>query len=215
MRQTLLSRFGNPNERVHKALSALKRGEGIIVTDDENRENEGDLIFAAETVTIPQMTSLIRDCSGIVCLCLTDEKVRSLGLPLMVQNNTSRYGTAFTVSIDASEGITTGVSAADRVTTVKAAIADKAAPADLVKPGHMFPLVASDGGVLVRKGHTEAAVDLARLAGLKPYGLLCELMNADGTMSRLPEVVTFAEKHCMVVITIEDLVAYRLLPDAS
>jgi len=133
----------------------------------------------------------------------------------MVQNNTSRYGTAFTVSIDASEGITTGVSAADRVTTVKAAIADKAAPADLVRPGHMFPLVASDGGVLVRKGHTEAAVDLARLAGLKPYGLLCELMNADGTMSRLPEVVAFAEKHCMVVITIEDLVAYRLLPDAS
>ncbi len=209
MHQTLLSRFGSPRERVEKAISSLKRGEGIIVTDDEDRENEGDLIFAAESVTVPQMNMLIRVCSGIVCLCITPEKARALGLPFMVQQNTSRFGTAFTVSIDAAENISTGVSAADRVVTVKAAIADNAGPGDLSQPGHMFPVVATPDGVLKRKGHTEATVDLVRLAGLKPYGLLCELMNPDGTMSRLPEIAEFAEKNMIAVATIADLVDYR------
>ncbi len=210
MHQTLLARFGNPLERVERALSSLKLGKGVIVTDDENRENEGDLIFAAESITIPQMNLLIRDCSGIVCLCLPGEKAQSLDLPMMVQRNTSRFGTAFTVSIDAAQGVTTGVSAADRVTTVKAAIAENASPEDLSRPGHIFPIVASPGGVLARKGHTEATVDLPRIAGLKPYGLLCELMNPDGTMSRLPEIVTWAEEHRVVVTTIADLITYRL-----
>jgi len=210
MPQTLLSQFGNPMTRVEKALTALKNGQGVVVTDDEKRENEGDLIFAAQSVTVPQMNMLIRECSGIVCLCLTAERAQTLALPLMVQNNTSRFGTAFTVSVDAAEGITTGVSAADRVATVKAAVADGAQPSDLKQPGHMFPLIAAPGGVLKRRGHTEACVDLARLAGLKPYGLLCELMKPDGSMSRLPEVVQFARQNEMVVITIEDLADYRL-----
>jgi 3,4-dihydroxy 2-butanone 4-phosphate synthase / GTP cyclohydrolase II len=210
MPQTLLSRFGNPIQRVEKALNSLQRGDGVIVTDDENRENEGDLIFAAQSITTNQMVRLIRECSGIVCLCLPAEKAQALGLHPMVQHNTSRFGTAFTVSIDAAGGVTTGVSAADRVATVKAVIADNAVPADLRQPGHMFPITAAIGGVLKRRGHTEATVDLPRLAGLKPYGLLCELMNADGSMSRLPELVTYAENHGIVVITIDDLVAYRL-----
>lgn len=209
MSETLLSQFGNPFLRVEKALSALRCGQGIIVTDDEQRENEGDLIFAAETLTVPQMNMLIRECSGIVCLCLTPEKVEALALPMMVQNNISRFGTAFTVSVDAAKGVTTGASAADRVTTVKVATADNARPEDLNRPGHMFPLRALPGGVLVRRGHTEATVDLMRLAGLKPYGVLCELMNPDGTMAHLPEVVAFAQKHHLPVLTIEDLVSYR------
>lgn len=210
MDQTLLTRFGTPEERVEKALDSLRRGEGIIVTDDENRENEGDLIFAAETITVPQMNMLIRSCSGIVCLCVPPEKAESLHLPIMVRQNTSRFGTNFTVSIDAAEGITTGVSAADRVTTVRTFIADDAVPEDLGRPGHIFPIVAAPGGVLKRNGHTEATVDFPRLAGFKPYGLLCELMNPDGTMSRLPDIVTFAEKHRMVVTTVADLVRYRM-----
>jgi 3,4-dihydroxy 2-butanone 4-phosphate synthase len=208
MHQTLLTQFGNPLERVEKALYSLKRGRGVIVTDDEDRENEGDLIFAAESVTVPQMNMLIRKCSGIVCLCVTAEKAQALGLPMMVQNNTSRFGTAFTISIDAAVGITTGVSAADRVATVRTAIADEAGPLDLRRPGHMFPLVASSGGVLKRRGHTEATVDLPRLAGLKPCGLLCELMNPDGTMSRLPEIVSFARKNSVPLVSIQDLITF-------
>jgi 3,4-dihydroxy 2-butanone 4-phosphate synthase len=211
MHQTLLTRFGSPLKRVEKALNSLRQGNGVIVTDDEDRENEGDLIFAAGSITVLQMNMLIRECSGIVCLCLPPQKAQALDLPMMVQHNTSRFGTAFTVSIDAAHGITTGVSAADRVTTVKAAIAEKAVPQDLCRPGHVFPLVAAPGGVLARKGHTEAVVDLTRLAGLKPYGLLCELMKPDGAMARLPEIVTFAEKSGMLVTTIADLVAYRTL----
>ena len=210
MNQSLLLPFGTPYQRVEHALTALRNGHGILVTDAEDRENEGDLIFPAETLTQSQMALLIRECSGIVCLCLTDERVRALQLPMMVENNGSRFQTAFTVTIEAAQGVTTGVSAADRVTTIKAAIADDAKPEDLQRPGHVFPLRARPGGVLERAGHTEATVDLMRLAGLKPYGVLCELTNPDGTMARLPEVVTFARQHYMTVVTIEDLIQYRI-----
>lgn len=187
---------------------SLKNGGGILVLDDEDRENEGDLIFPAETITPEQMAVLIRECSGIVCLCLTEEKTAELELPMMVQNNTSSYGTGFTVTIEAAEGVTTGVSAADRVTTVRAAIKDGAKPSDLNKPGHVFPLRARKGGVLERKGHTEATVDFMRLAGLRPYGVLCELTNPDGTMARTPEVLAFGKAHSYPVVTIEDLISY-------
>ncbi len=209
MNQNLLEKFGTPYERVENALDALCNAKGVLVVDDENRENEGDLIFAAESVTEKQMALLIRECSGIVCLCLTEEKVRELDLPMMVRNNSSRYQTAFTVSIEAAKGVTTGVSAADRVATVKAAIADDARPEDLHRPGHIFPLRARAGGVLERPGHTEATVDLTRLAGLKPCGVLCELTNEDGTMARLEQIVAFAERHDYPVVTIEDIEYYR------
>ncbi|MGD9506725.1 MAG: 3,4-dihydroxy-2-butanone-4-phosphate synthase [Syntrophobacteraceae bacterium] len=209
MNQLLLNRFGSSSERMENALDALRSGQGILVTDDENRENEGDLIFAAETLTEEQMAMLIRECSGIVCLCLTDDRVRKLELPMMVESNSSRYQTAFTVSIEAAEGVTTGVSAADRVATIRAAIADDAKPEDLHRPGHIFPLRARPGGVLERGGHTEATVDMARLAGLKPYGVLCELTNPDGTMARLPQIADFAAKHAFPVLTVQDIVRYR------
>jgi len=209
MDQSLLNQFGSPAERVEKALAALRDGQGILVTDNEDRENEGDLIFAAQTLTPDQMAMLIRECSGIVCLCMTDEKIRSLNLPMMVRENASRYQTAFTVSIEAAHGVTTGVSAADRTTTVLAAASDTAAPADIASPGHVFPLRARPGGVLERGGHTEATVDMTRMAGLAPCGVLCELTNPDGTMARLPEIVAFARTHGMPVCTVDDIVAYR------
>jgi 3,4-dihydroxy 2-butanone 4-phosphate synthase len=206
---SLLSRFGNSIERVERALEALGQGNGILLVDDEDRENEGDLIYSAQHLNPEQMALMIRECSGIVCLCLTDERIRQLELPMMVENNTSKNGTAFTVTIEAREGVTTGVSAQDRVTTIRAAVAEKAKPADLSHPGHVFPLRAQPGGVLTRRGHTEGTVDLMRLAGLQPAGVLCELTNADGTMARLPEVVAFAQAHGMPVLSIEDLVEYR------
>ncbi len=208
MNQSLLTPFGNPFERVENALAALRDGLGVLVVDDEDRENEGDLIFSAEKMTIPQMALMIRECSGIVCLCLTEERIAQLELPMMVENNTSPYQTGFTVTIEAVEGVTTGVSASDRITTIKTAVADNAKPSDLNKPGHVFPLRARNGGVLTRRGHTEATVDLMRLAGLKPYGVLCEVQNEDGSMARLPEIVNLANKHKMPVLSIEDLVAY-------
>lgn len=209
MNQNLLSTFGDSYTRVTNALENLRNGNGVLVTDNEDRENEGDLIFPAETLTNSQMAMLIRECSGIVCLCLTDSKVRELGLDMMVEKNTSAYGTGFTVTIEAAEGVTTGVSAADRVTTIKAAIEDNAKPSDLNKPGHVFPLRARAGGVLERGGHTEATVDLMTLAGLKSCGVLCELTNPDGTMARLPEIVDFAKKNNFCVLTVDDIVAYR------
>ena len=209
MNQKLLTKFGNPFERVENALAAIRRGSGVVVTDDESRENEGDLIYSAELLRDDQMAMLIRECSGIVCLCLTQEKVESLKLPMMVDQNTSRYGTAFTVSIEAARGVTTGVSAADRVTTVKAAVADNAAPEDLNRPGHIFPIKAKPGGVLERAGHTEATIDLMSLAGLKPYGVLCEVTNPDGTMARLPELVDFAERNSLPMLSVDDLIQYR------
>jgi len=209
MNQALLTHFGNADKRMENALTALRCGRGILVTDNEDRENEGDIFFAAESLTDEQMAILIREGSGIVCLCLTEERVQALELPMMVDVNTSSFGTPFTISIEAATGVTTGVSAADRVTTVKAAIADPVNPEQLVRPGHVFPLKAKRGGVLERPGHTEANVDLMRLAGLKPFGVLCELTNPDGTMARLPEIIAFAKKNNMPVVTVDDVIAYR------
>ena len=198
-----------PIERVEKALEAMRSGNGVLVVDDENRENEGDIIFAAEKMTQEQMAMMIRYCSGIVCLCLPQSKMKELDLPQMVEKNTSSYGTAFTVTIEAKEGVTTGVSAHDRLTTIKAAIKNGAKPDDLSRPGHVFPLCARNGGVLERDGHTEASVDLARLAGLNPSGVLCELTNDDDSMARLPQVVAFGLTHHMTVVSILDIIAYR------
>lgn len=209
MDQPLLTRYGTSMQRVEQGLTALKNGQGVIVTDDEDRENEGDLIFPAQSITPPQMALLIRECSGIVCLCMPEERITELGLPMMVKNNTGRFQPAFTVSIEAARGVTTGVSATDRVTTIRAAVADDAGPHSLNTPGHIFPLKARSGGVLERPGHTEASVDLMTLAGLKPFGVICELTNPDGTMARLPEIVTFADAHDMSVLTIADILDYR------
>lgn len=211
MNQTLLSAFGTPLERVERALESLREGRGVMVLDDENRENEGDMIFPAETMTVEQMALTIRHGSGIVCLCLTEERRKQLDLPMMVDNNTSAYGTGFTVTIEAASGVTTGVSAADRITTIKAAIADGAKPSDLNRPGHVFPLRAQPGGVLTRGGHTEATIDLVTLAGFRPAGVLCELTNDDGSMAHAPECIEFAQQHDMAVVTIEDLIEYRQL----
>ena len=209
MREQTLSEYGDGPARVAKALAALRRGSGVLVVDDEDRENEGDLIFSAQHLTQAQMAQLIRECSGIVCLCLTPERAEQLALPPMVEANSSRYGTAFTVTIEAAQGVTTGVSAADRLTTVRAACAPGAGPGDLHRPGHVFPLRARPGGVLERPGHTEATVDLMRLAGLEPCGVLCELTNPDGTMARLPEILAFAAREGYPVMTVADLVAAR------
>ncbi|MDF7681869.1 3,4-dihydroxy-2-butanone-4-phosphate synthase [Enterobacteriaceae bacterium ESL0689] len=209
MNQSLFSTFGTAFERVQRACDALREGRGVIVLDDENRENEGDMVFAAENMTVEQMALTIRHGSGIVCLCLTDQRRQQLDLPMMVEHNTSAYGTGFTVTIEAAAGVTTGVSASDRVTTIRAAIADDARPSDLNRPGHVFPLRAQPGGVLVRGGHTEATIDLMTLAGLKPAGVLCELTNDDGSMARAPQCVAFARQHNMPVVTIADLIAWR------
>ncbi|MGB2079571.1 MAG: 3,4-dihydroxy-2-butanone-4-phosphate synthase, partial [Vibrio sp.] len=197
------------------AIAAIKQGQGVLVLDDEDRENEGDLIYSAETMTDAQMALMIRECSGIVCLCLTDEQANHLELPPMVVKNNSQNQTAFTVSIEAKKGVTTGVSAADRNTTIKTAIADGAKADDLARPGHVFPLRARQGGVLERRGHTEGTVDLMRLAGLKPAGVLCEVANPDGSMARMPEIIAFGQTHQMPVLTIEDIAQYRLLQLAT
>ena len=195
--------------RVGQALQALREGRAVVLQDDDDRENEADLIVAAERLSVPMMALLIRECSGIVCLCLTDDALHRLRLPPMVAHNRSRYGTAFTISIEARNGVGTGVSAADRVTTVRAAIAADARAHDIVSPGHVFPLRAAPGGVLSRRGHTEGAVDLARLARLAPAAVLCELMIADGTMARGAQVQRFAHAHDFPLLTIAELVAYR------
>lgn len=196
-------------ERVEKAISCLQAGKGILLVDDENRENEGDIIYSAEKMTVKDMALMIRECSGIVCLCLTSEKCRSLGLHQMVDDNTSKNQTAFTISIEAKEGVTTGVSAADRIQTIKTAIAQDAKPEDLSHPGHVFPLQAKDNGVLERRGHTEGSVDLVKLAGLGDTAVLCELTNEDGTMARMPEIINFAEKHGMTVVSVDDICRFR------
>lgn len=210
-----LSTFGTPVERVTRAVAQLRAGGGILVMDDEARENEGDIIFPASTITEQQMALLIREGTGIVCLAMTDARLQALDLPQMVQNNTSGMGTAFTVSIEAKRGVTTGVSAADRVTTIRTAIAQDTKPADLARPGHVFPLRAHSGGISARAGHTEASVDLVERAGHPPAAVLCELTNADGTMARLPEIIAFAEVHGMPVVTIEDLKVYMATPQTQ
>nr|WP_320050890.1 3,4-dihydroxy-2-butanone-4-phosphate synthase [uncultured Desulfuromonas sp.] len=209
MNQTLDTLFGTPQQRVQKAIDALQRGHGVIVTDDEDRENEGDLIFSADHLTSEQMAMLIRECSGIVCLCLTEEKVEQLQLPMMVKDNQSHYQTAFTVSIEAAEGVTTGVSAADRVTTVRAAASPDSHPAAIHSPGHVFPLKARSGGVLERRGHTEATVDLMALSGLNPCGVLCEVTQENGEMARMPYLINFCQKHYLPLVTIDDIVRYK------
>jgi len=194
------------SERLKRALHDLRLGRPIILTDDFERENEADLIVAAEKITTDTMVMLIRDCSGIVCLCLTDEQLGALQLAPMVAHNESRFGTAFTVSIEARQGVSTGVSAADRVTTIRAALAGKAE--NLVSPGHVFPLRAQPGGVLTRRGHTEGSVDLVRLAGLKPAAVLCELMNPDGSMARGADLNAYAQQHDLVILSIAELAAH-------
>ena len=206
---SLLAEFGEPITRVENALTALREGRGVLLLDDEDRENEGDIIYSVEHLTTAQMALMIRECSGIVCLCLTDEHANKLELPPMVTNNNSANQTAFTVSIEAKEGVTTGVSAQDRVTTIKTAANRNAKPSDLARPGHVFPLRARAGGVLSRRGHTEGTVDLMQMAGLMPAGVLCELTNEDGSMAKTPEIVAFGLKHNMPVLTIEDMVMYR------
>ncbi|WP_047042444.1 3,4-dihydroxy-2-butanone-4-phosphate synthase [Vibrio mexicanus] len=206
---SLLAEFGNPITRVENALAALKEGRGVLLLDDEDRENEGDIIYSVEHLTTEQMALMIRECSGIVCLCLTDEQANKLELPPMVQDNNSANQTAFTVSIEAKVGVTTGVSAQDRVTTIKTAANPASRPEDLARPGHVFPLRARAGGVMTRRGHTEGTVDLMQMAGLSPAGVLCEVTNPDGSMAKAPEIVAFGKLHNMPVLTIEDMVQYR------
>lgn len=196
-------------QRVEKALMHLKNGNGVILTDDKNRENEGDLIFSAHNMTKEHMALMIRKCSGIVCLCLTNEKADSLDLPYMVKENTSSYQTPFTITIEAKEGVTTGVSAKDRLTTIKVACNENAKSNDLAKPGHIFPLRAHDKGVLGRKGHTEGSIDLMKLASLQPEAVLCELMNDDGTMANADTIKAFGKEHNLMVLSIEDIMHYR------
>jgi 3,4-dihydroxy 2-butanone 4-phosphate synthase len=197
------------HKRLRAAARAMREGRPVLLTDDGDRENEADLIVAAERLTVPAMATLIRDGSGIVCLCLTVAQTRHLGLEPMVRDNRSRYGTAFTVSIEARSGVGTGVSAADRVTTVRAATEAGRGADDIVSPGHVFPLVAHEGGVLARRGHTEGALELCALARLRPAAVLCELMNANGTMALGAQVQRYAERHGLPVLAIEDLVAWR------
>ena len=208
--ENLLPQYGADSYmRVKRAIADLRAGRGVMVVDDENRENEGDLILSTDFLTVEQMALMIRACSGIVCVCMRDEDCKRMGLPQMVENNTNTQGTAFCVSIEAAHGCTTGVSAKDRVTTIKAAANPNGKPEDLLRPGHVYPLRARPNGVLERRGHTEATVDLMRIAGLNPCGVLCELMNEDGTMAKLPQVCDFANLHGLCVITVEDLVRYR------
>ncbi len=209
MSQSLLSIFGDPVDRVSNAISALQKGQGILLVDDEDRENEGDLIYSTDHLTETQVAMLIRECSGIICLCLTEQKINQLELPQMVSKNSSQFGTAFTVSIEAAEGVTTGVSATDRLTTIKAACASEASAQDLCHPGHIFPLRAALGGVQTRRGHTEGTIDLMKLAGLSESGVLCELTNPDGSMAKQKEIISFALKHDMVVLSIDDIVQYQ------
>ncbi|MCX8110092.1 MAG: bifunctional 3,4-dihydroxy-2-butanone-4-phosphate synthase/GTP cyclohydrolase II [Syntrophorhabdaceae bacterium] len=195
--------------RIEDVIDDVRQGKMVIIVDDEDRENEGDLMIAAEKVTPEAINFMARNACGLICLSLTEERVRELELPLMVQDNTSPYNTAFTVSIEAKEGVTTGISAHDRARTIQVAIDDNSTADDLARPGHIFPLMARKGGVLVRVGHTEASVDLARLAGLKPAGVICEIMKEDGTMARLPDLEKYAEKYKLKIVSIADLIQYK------
>ncbi len=190
-------------------IEDIRQGKMVILVDDENRENEGDLIMAAEAVDDHAVNFMAMHARGLICLTLTESRCEQLALPLMVARNDANLGTNFTVSIEAAEGVTTGISTADRARTIQAAVARNATPSDIVMPGHIFPLMAHKGGVLARAGHTEAGCDLARLAGLEPSAVICEIMNDDGNMARLPDLLVFAEKHSLKIGTVADLIAYR------
>ena len=194
---------------VDEALEEIRAGRMVVVVDDPDRENEGDLVIAAEFASDEAVNFMATHARGLICLCLTADRCDELGLPPMAQRNEARLGTAFTVSVEAREGVTTGISAADRARTIAVAIDPNASAHDLVQPGHIFPLRARDGGVLVRAGQTEAAIDLARLAGLNPAGVICEIMNEDGTMARVPDLVPYCERHGLKMITVADLIEYR------
>jgi len=195
---------------IEEALEDIRQGKMVILVDDENRENEGDLTMAAEKVTPEAINFMTKYGRGLICLSLTEERLNELRIPMMVRENTSHFQTAFAVSIDARKGITTGISAADRAKTILTAVDDRTKPEDLVTPGHIFPLKAQKGGVLVRTGQTEGSVDLARLAGLKPAGVICEVMNDDGTMARMPDLEIFSKEHGIKIVTIADLIKYRM-----
>ncbi|MFO7811504.1 MAG: bifunctional 3,4-dihydroxy-2-butanone-4-phosphate synthase/GTP cyclohydrolase II [Pelovirga sp.] len=196
--------------KIDAALEDVRNGKMVILVDDEDRENEGDLVIAAELVSADAINFMARHGRGLICLSLTEERADQLELPLMVSDNSSSFGTAFTISIEARKGVTTGISAADRARTIEVAVADDTTARDLARPGHIFPLRAKKGGVMVRAGQTEGSVDLARLAGLKPAGVICEIMNEDGTMARMPQLEVFAKEHDLKIISIADIVAYRM-----
>ncbi len=203
-------RSDDAKARVERALEEIRKGRMVILVDDEDRENEGDLVMAADAVTPEAINFMARHARGLICLSITEERVKQLELPMMVEDNRSSRSTAFTVSIEAREGVTTGISAADRARTIAAAVAADAEPRDIVSPGHVFPLKARPGGVLQRSGHTEGSVDLARMAGRDPSGVICEIMKDDGTMARYSDLVGFAEEHDLVILSIADLIQYRL-----
>lgn len=194
---------------IPEAIEDIKNGKFVIVVDDEDRENEGDLVMAAEKVTAESINFMAKYGRGLICMPMTGERLDALRIPMISSNNTSKFGTPFTIPVEAREGTTTGISAADRAKTVQVMVDPKTKPEDILMPGHMFPLRAREGGVLVRTGQTEATVDLARLAGLKPAGVLCEIMNKDGTMARMPQLEVFAKKHGLKIISVADLIAYR------
>src|SRR3954469_6557899 len=200
------SDFISPTEEL---IEEARRGRMFILVDDEDRENEGDLVIPGQFATPDAINFMARFARGLICLAMTRQRVEQLGLPLMSQSNGTRHQTAFTVSIEAKDGVTTGISAADRAHTIAVAVNPESGRDDLVTPGHVFPLMAREGGTLVRAGHTEAAVDLARLAGLNPAGVICEIMNDDGTMARMPDLVAFAQHHGLKLGTIADLIAHR------
>ena len=199
--------------KIEDALEDLRQGKMLILVDEADRENEGDIVIAAEKVTPEAINFMARFGRGLICLSMTEEKANELELPLMVSDNTSNFKTAFTVSIEAKRGVTTGISAADRATTILTAIADDAKAEDLSRPGHIFPLRAKAGGVLVRAGQTEGSVDLARCAGLKPAGVICEIMNEDGTMARMPDLEKFAKEHGLKIVTTTDIIKYRMFKE--
>ena len=206
--------MGKEFSSIEEAIEDVRQGKMIVIVDDEDRENEGDLMISAEKITPELINFMARFGRGLICLTLTEERTRELGLTMMVDDNQSAFETPFTISIDARYGISTGISAADRAHTIKVAIDPESIESDLVKPGHIFPLRAKDGGVLVRMGQTEASVDMARLAGLKPYGVICEIMNEDGTMARVPHLIEFIKEHGLKMITTKDLAEYRLMKEA-
>jgi 3,4-dihydroxy 2-butanone 4-phosphate synthase / GTP cyclohydrolase II len=206
--------MGKEFSSIEEAIKDVQQGKMIVIVDDEDRENEGDLMIAAEKATPEMINFMARFGRGLICLTLTEKRTRELGLSMMVDDNQSAFETPFTVSIDARDGISTGISAADRAHTIQVAIDPETSKNDLVKPGHIFPLRAKDGGVLVRMGQTEASVDIARIAGLNPYGVICEIMNDDGTMARVSHLTEFIKEHDLKMITTKDLAEYRLLKEA-